>query len=336
MYRSGIETRPVGTPPRETWTASASVMRAVRVTSNAVRDPLRPRPPRASRSETTGLTIGPRVIAAPAPSSILPTRFGLPPGHVRRPGDVDRDRDLRVERERRGARAVVAELLLHRRDGDDVDLAHRPPRPRAAATSSAAYAPSRLSSARRGDPVVRELDRLALPHADVAGAHELLGVLARCRADVDMEVGVLRARDAHAAPHARGSGGRRRPCTVRSRPAIRTRWPASCSAAKPPSTLKESRPSLADVRDRDADLVDVADERERRARPRRAPTRANEVPSVSELTSANAEAASRQTAAAGPSCPDGPTAVRRSRRSGGSGHGHKFSQMRNRPSTRRV
>ena len=39
-------------------------------------------------------------------------------------------------------------------------------------------------------------------------------------------------------------------------------------------------------------------------------TRANEVPSVSEVTSANAEAASRQTRVGSSSCPDGPRASR--------------------------
>ena len=34
----------------------------------------------ASRSETPRLTTGPRAIAAPEPSSILPAAFGSPPG----------------------------------------------------------------------------------------------------------------------------------------------------------------------------------------------------------------------------------------------------------------
>ena len=57
-----------------------------------------------------------------------------------------------------------------------------------------------------------------------------------------------------------------------------------------------------------------------------APTRANEVPSVSPCTSANAAAASRQTAAAGSSCPEGPTAVRRSWRRSGIGTACGFKQ----------
>src|SRR5581483_11518066 len=53
-------------------------------------------------------------------------------------------------------------------------------------------------------------------------------------------------------------------------------------------------------------------------------TRAYEVPRLSEDTSANPAAASRQTAAAGPSRPDGPTAARRSWRIGGIGIRGRF------------
>ena len=59
----------------------------------------------------------------------------------------------------------------------------------------------------------------------------------------------------------------------------------------------------------DADLVDVTDDRERRRIRSPARTRANDVPSVSEVTSANADAASRQTRAASSSWPEGPDAV---------------------------
>ena len=64
----------------------------------------------------------------------------------------------------------------------------------------------------------------------------------------------------------------------------------------PPIVVNDEQPVLLDVRDRDADLVDVADERERRRAARPRATRANDEPSASACTSANAAAASRQTA----------------------------------------
>ena len=66
----------------------------------------------------------------------------------------------------------------------------------------------------------------------------------------------------------------------------------------PPIVLNDEQAVLLDVRDRDPDLVDVADERQRR----RAVPRAHageRVPIVSDVTSANSAAASRQTAARG-------------------------------------
>ena len=50
-----------------------------------------------------------------------------------------------------------------------------------------------------------------------------------------------------------------------------------------------------------------------------AATRANDDPSVSEVTSANAEAASRQMRAGSSSCPEGPGAVSKSARRAGAG-----------------
>ena len=92
--------------------------------------------------------------------------------------------------------------------------------------------------------------------------------------------------------------------------------------------LGEGEQAVAvDVRDRDPDLVDVPEDRERRAL-RPAATRAKELPRVSPCTSANLAAASRQTAAAGSSCPDGPAAVRRSWRSAGIGTACGLNQAR--------
>ena len=57
-----------------------------------------------SSSVTCLFSVGPRAIIAPMPSSICPARRASPPGIVGRRRHVDRDRDLRVEPEGRGAR----------------------------------------------------------------------------------------------------------------------------------------------------------------------------------------------------------------------------------------
>ena len=66
--------------------------------------------------------VGPRAIIAPIPSSTRPARRHRRPER-RSPGvtSID-DRDLRLEGEGGGARAVQADLLLHRGNRDDVDL----------------------------------------------------------------------------------------------------------------------------------------------------------------------------------------------------------------------
>ena len=95
------------------------------------------------------------------------------------------------------------------------------------------------------------------------------------------------------------------------------RWPISISGAMPPIVVNESSPFSSMFVIVDPDLVDVTDERERRRAVAPARTRANDVPSVSDVTSANAEAASRQMRAGSSSCPDGPGAVSSDRRSSG-------------------
>jgi len=135
--------------------------------------------------------IGPRPIAAPEPRSIRPGRPGVPAGHIRGVRDVDRDRDVRVEREGRGARAVVAELLLHRRDSDDVDLR----------IAGLCDTPCRLQRDVRAESVVHRLRHEAVvgqlerlgpdPDPCITRAHQTCRVLAVRRADVDVQVGEL-------------------------------------------------------------------------------------------------------------------------------------------------
>ena len=114
-----------------------------------------------------------------------PARLGSPPGTSVAERDVDRERDVGLERERRRARAVVADLLLHGGDGDDVDL-------RVARLSDA---PRRLErdvgaepvvERARDEPAVRQLERLAAPDAGVAEPDERRGLLARSSAPMSM------------------------------------------------------------------------------------------------------------------------------------------------------
>ena len=105
------------------------------------------------------------------------------------------------------------------------------------------------------------------------------------------------------------------PGTSPSRPAISTRCPASTSGREPPTVLEREQPVLVDVRDRDADLVDVPDDASGGALARPA-TRANDVPSVSRVTS-RSRTPPRARACDGASWPDGPGAVSSSRRRSG-------------------
>ena len=155
---------------------------------------------------------------------MLPARLRVLAGDVGRIRDVDRERDLGLERERRRPRAVVADLLLHGRDRDDVDLA----------SPASATPPRRLERDVRAEPVVerlrddaavRQLERLALPDPGVARADARGRVVAVARADVHVEVLAAQARTLPRSLRAGRDDRRRRPGPP-SRPAITTRWPA--------------------------------------------------------------------------------------------------------------
>src|SRR3954447_299746 len=208
---------------------------------------------------------GPRMIAAPEPSSIFPCSLASPPGTsvahvtsiaiaisgssantaVREPG---------CERAPRGARAVIAgiDLFLHGGNGDDIDL-------RVTGLGYAARGLERDVRAEpvvhrlRGDPVVRQLERLAHPDRGVARAHELLRVFARRRADVDEEIGVaerlaIAALLARAAATADDTGDE--PFTRRNNHSLRRKIFRVESAEH----RERQQPVLADVGDRGADL----------------------------------------------------------------------------------
>ena len=210
------------------------------------------------------------------PSSILPARFGSPPGTSVAQVTSIAIATSRVERERRGARAVVAESPPAR-------PRRRPRRPRASPPRRRAAPPRarrtrragcRAPSRRRGRSAARAARRPRRRRR--RRARRRVGVLAdpsrRCRCAGRRARAARRsprvlARDAAAADHARHvalAAGDHDPLAGQH---ARRRYP--------PSALNESRPSSLDVRDRDADLVDVADERERRRalRPARARAR---------------------------------------------------------------
>src|SRR5438105_2700790 len=110
--------------------------------------------------------------------------------NVGRPGDIDSERKIGLERERRRLRAEVADLLGDGGDRDDVDLR----------VAGLADPPCRLErdvaaeavvERTRDEPPVRQLERLPLPHADVADADARGRFRAVARADVDVQVGVF-------------------------------------------------------------------------------------------------------------------------------------------------
>ena len=219
--------------------------------------------------------------------------------------DVDRDRDVRLEPVRRRLGAVEADLLLDGGDGDDVDLCSRAPRRPDAPTRGrctrrgGCRAPSRAD----GCSAARPADRTTHPgRRPEPGPPLLRGSSRRCPGAGRRARAAAGRGPAPAAPACRETAPGTRPLRVSNS----KRCPWRVSAAMPPSSVKREQAVVLDVRDGDADLVDVADDRERRRIALPARTRANDEPSVSEVTSANGAAASRQTLAGSSSWPDGP------------------------------
>ena len=220
-----------------------------------------------------------------------PARFGSPPRIVGRRRHVDRERDLRVEPVGRDARAVEPDLLLHGRNRDHVDLR----------LLRLGDPPRRLQRDVGAEPVVeRARERRpfgsstggAVPDRDVADADEPFRLLARRGADVDVQVGELgrgRSRICSGGMRFRAIAPGMGPLSVRSS----IRWPISISGEMPPTVVNESRPfssmfvtatPISSMWPTSASVI----------APSPARTRANELPSVSEVTSAKDEAASRQ------------------------------------------
>ena len=297
-------------------------LRASGVDLDAVRDLLLPRPPRRSRSETTGLTIGPRVIAAPEPSSILPRALRVAAGHVGRPGDVDRDRDVAGRARtppcaRRGSRAPPARPRRRRRRP-----AHRPPRRRAAPPRAPrrrrAGCPS--TSRRRARSGARAARPPRRPRRRRARApRRPRDPSRRCRCAGRR----LEPRRARCASRRRDQPPRRRRrARRRSRPAIETRWPAEHAPARTRrAMLNESRPlsSMFVIATPISSMwptsasVGAPSPGARRGRTRCRACR--------ECTSANADGGVAPDGGRRPSCPDGPREASRQRH-----RGHKFSQ----------
>ena len=113
------------------------------------------------------------------------------------------------------------------------------------------------------------------------------------------------------------------PLSVRSS----IRWPISISGEMPPTVVKESSPfssmfvtatPISSMWPTSASVI----------APSPARTRANELPSVSDVTSANDEAASRQMRAGSSSWPDGPAACSSDLSSSGAAMACAFKQHR--------
>ena len=231
-----------------------------------------------SSSNTAGSSVDPRWITGPEPKRCLPSSFS----RVRLVGGerhVDDDREVGLERVRRRPRAGERDLLLRTATaatsaGRAAGLRHQP---RRLVGDVAAEA---VVERARDQPPVRELDRLAGDHRDVADAHQRARVVAVLRADVDVQVLELGA-------FLRSSSSSRwigflptTPGTAPSRVSTSSRWPTSTTASQPPTAGEPQEAVVVDVVDDQPDLVDVADDRQQRP-VARAATRATLAPPVS-------------------------------------------------------
>ncbi len=209
----------------------------------------------------------------------------LDAGRARLVGDVDDDRDVGPQAVGRGARAAEGDLLLHDADGRDVagraaGLGHEP---RGLERDERAEA---VVHRARDDAFVAELDGLAGDDRDVADAHEAARLVAVLGRDVDVQVAqlggllaVLLAQEVdRLAPDRAGDDA----VAGRDLDAL-----ADEDLRVPAADADEAQKAVVvDVRDDEADLVDVADDREERRALRTVPgTRAVTEPMTSISTS---------------------------------------------------
>ena len=104
------------------------------------------------------------------------------------------------------------------------------------------------------------------------------------------------------------------------------RWPSSVSAAMPPTVVNESSP-FSSMFVTVTPISSMCPTRASVGAPGAAAvTRANDVPSVSDVTSAKSDPAARQTWAGSSSCPDGPGAVSSAFKSSGTATACAFKQ----------
>ena len=199
-----------------------------------------------------------------SPEHDLALVVGIPAANVGRARDVDRDGDVRLGRERHGARPrVVADLLLHGRCGDHVAR-------RAAALRNPPGGLERDVTAHSVvegagcDPVAVQVERRAVPDHMVPGPDEGAQLVAILCADVEEEVVRLDGLEV-LAPLALlalcGDDAGNGPSACLDVDALAdhdSRVPATQRAHR-------SEPVVAEIRDDYADLVDMADEEERRA-----------------------------------------------------------------------
>ncbi len=157
-----MPTSPQGTPARASCTASLSVQEALPSASSVCGMP-------ASRA-TIDQALGDALVLRGAAGDRRARAERARAGHARLigvrvvvgVGDVERDRDVGLERERRRARAGVRDLLAHGRDRDDLgrEVAGRGGAPRGLEHDERAEA---VVERARGEPEPAQLDRLGAP-----------------------------------------------------------------------------------------------------------------------------------------------------------------------------
>ena len=158
---AGSRRRSCGMPARVMWKASASVPVARAEAVDGERDALGLAPPREQLEDARVRASSRASMHRPAAELVLAQLLADDARRVGRVGHVDRDRDVRAQRVRGGARAAEGDLLLRDRDGVRRRRARRPPRRRAARPPAPRSSRGGCPSSARHDAVVGQLDRLA-------------------------------------------------------------------------------------------------------------------------------------------------------------------------------
>ena len=141
-----------------------------------------------SSSKIRGWIDGPRMIAGAAAEPVVALVLGVAAADVGRVGDVDRDRDRRLQLERGGARTgEVAHLFLDDRDAGDLARSTALRRDPARDLERDVRAEPVVERAGR-DAAVPQLERLARDERRVADPDERARLVGAPRAEVEVEI----------------------------------------------------------------------------------------------------------------------------------------------------